>query len=442
MDHVKRRILTHSLPAIDRLRRHRWAALAVSAVSLLSMVAAFAIAPSAKPPVADLPMVVEALPAPATRVLDGGSEAFLREERMLRSDTVASLLNRLGISDRQVLHFLRNDRTARKLVHELRPGITVSARSGAAGELLALHVAVPASKRLLLIERRAQGLVALDTELQFDVQHRIASSEIRSSFFAASDAADVPDAITRQLVEIFGSEIDFHRGLRRGDSFSLVYETLAHRGQTLGSGRILAATVTTRQKTLQAFWFDTGAHEGAYYTADGRSVRNTFLLTPIEFSRLTSGFSDARMHPILQTLRAHKGVDYAAPVGTRVFAVADGVVDSADYQGGYGKLIVLRHQGAYSTAYGHLNDFAAGIRKGVRVQQGDTIGYVGQTGLASGPHLHYEFRVNDEQVDPQALALPTATPLDGVQRARFMASRLALQAQLELAGQITLATIE
>ncbi|WP_049778618.1 M23 family metallopeptidase [Accumulibacter sp.] len=179
-----------------------------------------------------------------------------------------------------------------------------------------------------------------------------------------------------------------------------------------------------------------------YYTADGRSLRKAFLLSPIEFSRVTSGFADARLHPILQTWRAHKGVDYAAPTGTRVLAVADGIVEAADFRNGYGKLIVLRHQGAYSTACGHLDDFAPGIRPGARIRQGDTIGTVGQTGLASGPHLHYEFRGNDEPVDPLAATLPKSRPLDGAQLARHTNSSRARRAQLNLVRDVTLAAME
>lgn len=439
MDNAKRRILTHSHPAIDRLLRQRWAATALTAISLLGMAAASAIAPPGKQSPADLQTVLEQLPTPSMLLLDAGSAAFIHEERMLRGDTVASLMQRLGVADREALHFLASDRQVRQLVQQLRPGMTVTAKSGPGGELLALHVPISGRDGILLVERRGRGFIAHEETIEFEVQTTIKSGEIRNSLFAATDAADIPDALAKQMIEIFGSEIDFHRDLRRGDSFSLVYETLTHRGQTMRSGRILAATVKTRQKILQAYWFQPEHGEGSYYTADGTSLRRTFLLTPIEFSRVSSGFSGARFHPILQTMRAHKGVDYAAPVGTHVLAVADGIVDAAEYQNGYGKLIVLKHQGSYSTAYGHLNDFAAGIRKGAWVRQGDTIGTVGQTGLASGPHLHYEFRVNDEQVDPLAIALPGATPLEGEQRIRFTASRSSLRAQLELAEQITLA---
>jgi len=428
---------------IDRLLRHRWAAAAIGSVSLLSMVAAFAIAPAGEAPRADLQTVLEQLPAPNPTLLDTGDGAFLREERVLRSDTVASLMNRLGVADREALQFLRSNRQAQKLTQQLRPGTTVTAKYGANGELHTLDVPLPDNDTMLVLERRGKRFVTREQAIEFASRTTIRSGEIRGSWADASDTAGVPDAVASQLIAIFGREIDFHRDLRPGDRFSLVYETISHRGQTVRSGRLLAAEIRSQKKVLQAFWFQPENSSGAYYTADGRSLRQTFLRAPLELAPVSSGFSGARLHPILQTWRAHKGVDYPAPTGTPVQAVADGIVDIAEYQNnGYGNLVVLKHDGPYSSAYGHLNDFAPGIRKGMRVRQGETIGAVGQTGLATGPHLHYEFRVNDEQIDPLALALPITTPLDRAQRARFQGARAALLAQLELAGQITLAALE
>ena len=171
-------------------------------------------------------------------------------------------------------------------------------------------------------------------------------------------------------------------------------------------------------------------------------MRKAFLRTPLEFSRVTSGFSNARVHPVLQITRAHKGIDYAAPTGTKVRSVADGTVEFAGRQGGYGNLVVLKHQGAYTTAYGHLNGFASGIKKGSRVSQGDTIGYVGQTGIATGPHLHYEFRINGQQVNPMAINLPASLPLEASQIATFKKAIEPSLSHLEMARQMTVASIE
>lgn len=436
------RILAHSHAAIDQQRRRRWITAVVSGFSLLGMVTAFAIVPAAQGARLDLRTVTEQVPLVTAIKLDAGSQVFLREEYIQRSDTLASLMNRLGVTERAALEYLRRDQAAQAIAQHIRPGNVVTVRSGENGDLHFLQLPLVERDAILLVERRGDGFVTQERSIALEARIVIGSGEVRSSWFEATDAAELPDAVAGQLVGIFGSEIDFHRDLRKGDRFSLVYEVLTHQGQVVRSGRILAAEVTSKQKVLQAYWFQPARGEGAYYTAEGKSVRKPFLLSPIEFSRVTSGFSDARFHPILQTLRAHKGVDYAAPIGTPVVAVADGIVDAAEFQNGYGNLIVLKHQGTYSTAYGHLDDFATGLRKGAHVRQGETIGYVGQTGLATGPHLHYEFRINDEQVDPLAVALPTSIPLDRAQFNRFKGARVALRGQLDMAKQVKLAALE
>jgi murein DD-endopeptidase MepM/ murein hydrolase activator NlpD len=407
------------------------------------MVAAFAVAPAADHSRADLQTVLEQLSPPAATLLEAGHDPFVREEQVRRSDTPASLLIRLGITDRDALHFLHSDRKARRLAQQLRPGTAVMARSGPGGELQTLSVPLTDKDVMQVIERRGKHFAIRERTMELEPQTIVRSGEISNSWVDATAATGIPEAIASQLIAIFGSEIDFHRDLRKGDRFSLVYEVFNHHGQTVRHGRILAAEIRSDQKALKAFWFQPAQSGGAYYTADGHSIRKTFLRSPIELSQINSGFAGGRLHPILQTWRAHKGVDYSAPTGTPVLAVADGIVDTAEYQNnGYGNLIVIKHHGAYSSAYGHLSNFAAGLRKDTRVRQGDTIGYVGQTGLATGPHLHYEFRVNDEQVDPLTLALPTSMPLEGLERGRYLKSSMALRTQLERAGEMTLAAIE
>ncbi len=406
------------------------------------MVAAFAIAPTPDEARVKLTTVLEKLPTPTVTLLEKGDASFLHEERVRRGDTVASLLTRLGINDREALQFIGSNRQTQEMARHLRPGDTLGAKSGEKGKLHALYAELPGKDAMLVVERRGDGFEAHEQALQLSTRVVIKAGEIRHSLFAATDEADIPDAIALQMVAIFSSEVDFHRDLRKGDRFSLVYETFSDRGQSIRSGRLLAARLVNDQRVLQAYWFQGEEGEGAYYAADGSSLRKTFLRSPIEFSRVTSGFSGARFHPILRSWRAHKGVDYGAPMGAGIVAVADGVVATAERQRGYGNLLVLEHQGSYSTAYGHLKNFAKGIRKGVRVSQGETIGYVGQSGLATGPHLHYEFRVKGRQVDPLAISLPRAMPLAGALLGRFKASSKNLQAQLQLAGETTLAAIE
>ncbi|MBS1230253.1 MAG: peptidase family protein [Proteobacteria bacterium] len=442
MNKQKSRILAHSHPAIERLRRHRWIAAGLGGTTLLGMVAAFALAPPGDEGAVQLQTVLEQLSTPTTTLAITDSPTFLHEEAIQRSDTVSSLTARLGITDQDAQDFMRSDSKTQSIARQLRPGKIVTATTGMSGELITLYFPLNGKDSMLVVERHGASFVSNEQVLRLETQTVIKSGEIRSSLFGATDAAGIPDAIAIQLAEIFGADTDFNRDLRKGDRFSLVYETLTYRGQPVRTGRILSAELINDQKLLSAYWFLTQDGKGGYYTADGNPLRKAFLRSPLEFSRVTSGFASARLHPVLQTWRAHKGIDYGAPTGTRVRSVADGTVVSAGRQGGYGNLIVIRHQGTYSTAYGHLSGFAAGIHQGSHVSQGETIAYVGQTGLATGPHLHYEFRVNNQQINPQTLALPTSIPLEASQLSRFKVATGPLRAQLELAKQVKLATVE
>jgi len=442
MQAQRNRILAHSSVAIDRLRRHGWAAGAVGGFALLGMVAAFALAPTEDDGRVSLQTVVEQLATSTATLANAEGATYLREERVLRSDTVSSLMTRLGIADAEAVSFVHNDPATVAISRQLRPGKVVTAKTGEHGELQTLYFPLNGKDASLVVERRGNGFAASERALQLDAQVVVKAGEIRSSLFAATDAAGIPDAIASQLAEIFSGDIDFYRDLRKGDRFSLVYETLNDRGQPVRTGRILSAEFINNQKAFTAYWFQAPGENGGYYTADGKNLRKAFLRSPLEFSRVTSGFSSARMHPVLQTMRAHKGVDYGAPTGTKVRSVADGTVQFAGTQGGYGKIVILKHQGVYSTAYGHLSAFAAGIRPGARVSQGETIAYTGQTGLASGPHLHYEFRVNSQQVNPLAMNLPTAIPLSPAQIARFKTATEVPRANLALAKQTTATSVE
>lgn len=442
MKQQKSSISKHSHPAIERLLRHRWLVAGTGCTALLGMVAAFALAPSGADNDVRRITVLEQLNNSAATLISNETQHFLHEEVVQRNDTVSSLTGRLGITETDALEYIRQDKSTQAISRQLRPGKVVTATTGIHGELISLYFPLNGEDTMLVVERRGRGFVASEQVLQLETQTVLKSGEIRSSLFGATDDAGIPDAIAIQLAEIFSGDVDFHRGLRKGDRFSLIYETLTHRGQAIRTGRILSAEFINDQKALNAYWFQTHDGKGAYYTADGKNLRKAFLRSPLEYSRVTSGFSNARLHPILQTWRAHKGIDYGAPAGTQVRSVADGTVVSAGKQGGYGNLIVIKHQGDYSTAYGHLSRFAKNLRHGSRVSQGETIAYVGQTGLASGPHLHYEFRINNRQIDPLTLALPSATPLGPAQIGRFRAATAPLREQLELVEQTRLATIK
>jgi murein DD-endopeptidase MepM/ murein hydrolase activator NlpD len=283
-----------------------------------------------------------------------------------------------------------------------------------------------------IIERTDAGFVQKLVPVAVARNVKVARGVVRSSLFQAADDAQIPESVTVQLAEVFGSEIDFLSDLRKGDEFQLAYEMLSVQGEPLRAGRLIAAQFTNRGKRYEALWYEVPGSAGSYYSFNGQSLRRSFLRAPLEFSRVSSGFG-GRMHPIARQWREHRGVDYAAPTGTPVRATSDGVVSFAGRQGGYGNVIELEHRGDVSTLYGHLNGFAATVRKGTRVNQGDVIGYVGSTGWSTGPHLHYEFRVKGVYKDPLTVALPEAAPIDVREASRFAISAAANAQRLQLA---------
>lgn len=404
---------------------------AVTAVlGCFGIVAAFAtIAPSPQaewlPPTAiftePVPIRLEEsrLPAP---------ESYIREERVQRGDTVAGLLSRLGIDNAAAQRLLR----ARAL-SGLRPGHSVTAEVSADGEPRAIRF-LTTRDTLVQIAPEGDGFRASEERAQVQTQVAMKSALIRSSLFAASDTAGIPDGVALQLAEVFGGDIDFHRDLRKGDRFTVVYESHHFAGRPVRSGRLLAAEFVNQGRTYRAVQFGTG-----YYAPDGKNLRRAFLRSPLEFSRVTSGFG-MRMHPIMQRWRAHKGIDYAAPIGTRVRAVGDGVVEYAGPKGGYGNVVILRHHGQYMTVYAHLGRIA--VRRGARVAQNDSLGVVGQTGWATGPHLHYEFRVAGEARNPLAIALPAALPVPASELASFRSHAEPLVARLDLLANSNLVLLE
>ncbi|MBV6476499.1 MAG: Murein DD-endopeptidase MepM [Rhodocyclaceae bacterium] len=406
------------------------------------MVAAFGTAPDSAEIRKHQRIVVEQLQAASGARQAAGNAYFVREERIQRGDTVAALLTRLGVQDEHAFAYLRQQPGTQAIFRQLRPGKLVTARTSELGELLALTFPLNGSNdNALVVEKRDGRLHSDERALALAPQIVMKSGEIRTSLFAATDGIGLPDSVATQMADIFGGDIDFHRDLRKGDRFSIVYEMLFSQGQPVRSGRILAAEFINDGKTFSAIWFE-GRDGQGYYTTDGKNIRKAFLRSPLEFSRVTSGFSHSRLHPIHQTWRAHKGVDYGAPIGTRVKATGDGIVEFVGKQGGYGNLVVIRHQGRFTTHYAHLNGFAQGIRKGMRISQGDVIGYVGKTGWATGPHLHYEFRINNIHQNPLSIALPSAPPLALQQMAEFKQRAEPLVFRLEQIRGMSLALLD
>jgi len=439
----KSRILAQ-LPSLrDARPRHFWATASVAAASLFGMVAAFGTAPGTLEIERSQQSLVEQLAPQQALAVEQASESFAREERIQRGDTVAALLNRLGVTDPQAVAFLQSSREAAPIFRQLSPGKSITARVGASGELQSLIFPLNGgTDRALFVDGLDRTFNVTEQALQLDTQVMMKTAEIRHSLFGATDAAGIPDSVATGLADIFGGDIDFHRDLRKGDRFSVVFESISHRGRMMRSGRILAAEFVNNGKTFSAMWFETAAGQGGYYTTEGKNIRKAFLRSPLEFSRVTSGFTSARFHPVLQKWRAHKGTDYGAPIGTRVKATGDAIVEFVGTQGGYGKAVVLRHQGRYTTLYGHLSGFASGLKKGGRVSQGDVIGYVGATGLASGPHLHYEFRINNVHQNPLSVALPTAPPLAPEQLVKFREATQPQLARIELIRGSNLALLD
>ena len=444
MANEKSRILAQLLRYRNAKPGPLWALAAVVAVSAFGMVAAFGTAPNSAEIEGVRQSVVEQLAAPQPEALAASGETFIHEDTIQRGDTVASLLSRLGVIDDEAQSFLRKTPEAAVISRQMGPGKRVTARTDVAGHLLGLTFPLNGGNdRAMVVERAADGqFKASEQSLSLETRVIAKSAEIRYSLFAATDAAGIPDSVATGLADIFGGDIDFHRDIRKGDRFSVVYETIDHLGHPMRTGRILAAEFVNDGRVYRAVWFEGEDGKGGYYTPEGKNIRKAFLRSPLEFSRITSGFSSARYHPILHRMRAHKGVDYAAPIGTRVKATGDGVVEFAGWRGGYGNMVILRHQGQFSTVYGHLSRFAPGIRSGVRVAQGDVIAYVGMTGLATGPHLHYEFRVAGVQRNPLTIALPTAPPLTPQQLARFRDSSQAMLVELNTLAGSNLALLD
>jgi len=417
-------------PRPIRLARRLLLGAALLLVPAVTVVTAFGIAPGTLPIDMAVTIVRDPLELPETVPAMEQAPRFVSQERVLRGDTVAALFDRLGVSDPKAIDFLKADATGRMIFRQLVPGRMLQAETGPEGELLALRYFVSAAN-LLEVQRTAVGLKARQRALAEAPRLVYKTATIRSSLFAATDAAGIPDAIAMQVARVFATDIDFHSDLRKGDRFSVVYEMIYEAGELVAPGRIIAAQFVNDGRVYHAVLFRDDEGVDAYYSLDGSSRAKAFLRSPVEFSRVSSGFG-ARFHPIFKNWRAHTGVDFAAPQGTRVLSTADGHVISAGSRGGYGNAVEIRHGSGITTLYAHLSRFAGGIRAGARVRQGDPIGYVGSTGYATGPHLHYEFKVGGVHQNPLRVALPKAEPVPARLRSQFLQVASQARATIEL----------
>ena len=412
-------------------------------------ITAFGIAPLA-PDAAKLPQVWLSEEVRANGLADQVDALSRVDFSLWRSDisrgneSAEALLRRMAIQDPSAASFIRTDALARRLLQGR--GKMLQARTSADGNLLELVARYPAENAeqakthftRLSVSREQNHWISRIEAAAFTSHPRMASATIQTSLFSATDDARLPDSVAAQLAEIFSTDIDFHRELRKGDRFSLLYESLWADGQPVawndGAGRILAAEFINKGRSHHAVLFDGGSGgRSGYFAADGSSKRRAFLASPMEFSRVTSGFAN-RFHPILQTWRQHLGVDYGAPSGTPVRSVGDGVVDFAGWRNGYGNVVEVRHGNERSTVYAHLS--AMNVKKGERVAQSHRIGAVGTTGWSTGPHLHFEFRVRGQHQDPLLVAKTSEpTQIDAAARLRFAELVRIQQVKLEVAAQ-------
>ncbi len=357
-------------------------------------------------------------PVSSTEAITGWIDIDIKQ-----GDSMAQIFKRRGLSPRD-LHDILNSHELATALKQLRPGQTISLQIDD-GELLALRFDVDLTQTLLV--RKQAGLFTSEIiTVELETRVRQAHGIINESLFLAGQAAGLPDKLIMQLVDIYGWDIDFILDIRKGDSFRVIYEEKYKHRDKVAEGPVLAAEFNNQDRKIRAVRHEHDNGHVDYYTPEGRNLRKAFLRNPLKFSRISSHFNLRRKHPVLNRIRAHKGVDYAAAAGTPIKATGDGTIHHIGNKGGYGRTIIVKHSGKHTTLYAHLSRYRKGMKRGRTVKQGQVIGYVGKTGLATGPHLHYEFRVNGLHHNPLTVRLPTAESVisAGMERFRIQSSYL------------------
>ncbi|MDR1062589.1 MAG: M23 family metallopeptidase [Azoarcus sp.] len=382
---------------------------------------------------ADMQTVLERLSV-TPEELPASGLPFIYDDSIGPGDTMQSIFQRLGIMDPEAQVFFQNNKVISRALRQLRSGRSLTAVVDISGRLLSLRLPLSSDGGYLDVAREALDQpfrVSHLPEIALETGIEMRNGVIKYSLFAATEAADLPDNVATQLTDLFGTEIDFHADLRPGDTFSVIYETLYDKGISARAGRIIAAEFINQGRRHAVFRHTTSDGKSDYYSSAGQSLRSTFLRSPLEFTKVTSGFG-RRLHPVFGSWRNHQGVDFGAPAGTPVRATSGGEVSFVGNQGGYGNIVILKHKGNVSTAYAHLSAFAPGLRVGDTVDQGETIGRVGATGRVSGPHLHYEFRIDNVAQNPMTVALTSPAPLTGKELIRFRENARLLHKHLAL----------
>jgi murein DD-endopeptidase MepM/ murein hydrolase activator NlpD len=412
---TKLRILTDRLTGAERRFSLR-TLVTLSSLPLFGVVAAFGLAPDTNTLDITPETITEAITLP-TLASAGNAGTFERESLIQSGDTLASALSRLKIDDLEIQRLLATDEV-NQLASSIRAGKRIQATTTQDGQLLSIQFErndAPA----LMVQRQGGRFVTEENNELLETRVVMRSGRILSSLYGATDSAGIPDRIADQMAETFSTSLDFREDLRRGDTFSVIYTVNYRNGEPIAAGKLLAAEYVNAGKPYRAVLFRDPNGREDYYTPEGESLKKGFLRSPLEFSRVTSGFTNSRKHPIYGFHRAHTGVDFGAPTGTRVKATGDATVAFAGRKGGYGNLVILRHQNGYETYYAHLSAFASGIRPGRSVSQGQVIAYVGTTGASTGPHLHYEVRIAGTPYNPLSVKLPGSPPLVAALRGRF-----------------------
>ena len=413
---TKLRILTDRMTGAERRFSLR-TLVALSSLPLFGVVAAFGLAPDTNTLDITPETITEAIALPA---LASASTAgtFERESVIQSGDTLSSALSRLKIDDLEIQRLLTTD-AVRQLASSIRAGKRIQATTTQDGQLLTIQFE-RSDAPALTVRRQGDSYIAEEGSELLETRVVMRSGRILSSLYGATDSAGIPDKIADRMAETFSTNIDFREDLRRGDTFSVIYTVNYRNGEPIAAGTLLAAEFVNAGKPYRAVLFRDPFGREDYYTPEGESLKKGFLRSPLEFSRVTSSFSNSRKHPVYGFHRAHTGVDFGAPTGTRVKATGDATVAFAGRKGGYGNLVILRHHNGFETYYAHLSAFASGIRPGRAIGQGQVIAYVGSTGASTGPHLHYEIRIAGRPQNPMAIKLPGSPPLATAQRARFL----------------------
>ncbi len=413
---TKLRILTDRMTGAERRFSLR-TLVVLSSLPLFGVVAAFGLAPGTQALDVPTETVIQAIALPALAA-SSSTGSFERESLVQPGDTLASALSRLKIDDLDIQRLLATD-AVRQLASGIRAGKRIQAVTAQDGQLLSVQFERKDAPDLV-VRQQGEDFIAEASADVLETRVVMRSGRILSSLFGATDSAGIPDRIADQMAETFSTSLDFREDLRRGDTFSVIYTVNYRNGEPVSTGKMLAAEFVNAGKPYRAVLYSDPFGRDDYYTPNGESLKKGFLRSPLEFSRVTSSFSNSRKHPVYGFHRAHTGVDFGAPTGTRVKATGDAVVKFAGRRGGYGNLVILRHNNGYETYYAHLSAFASGIRAGRSVSQGQVVAYVGSTGASTGPHLHYEVRIGGKPHNPMAIKLPGAPPLVAAQRVRFL----------------------